>query len=78
MLAARATGVGDFWIITRHILPQVFSHIIVVMTITIPIMILAESALGFLGLGIKPPMASWGTLLAGRAEHPDSQTSTHG
>ena len=63
VLAARATGVGDFQIIVRHILPQVFSHIIVVMTITIPIMILAESALSFLGLGIKPPMASWGTRL---------------
>ena len=63
VLAAKATGVNDFWIIVRHILPQVFSHIIVIMTITIPVMILAESALSFLGLGIKPPMVSWGTLL---------------
>ena len=62
VLAARATGVGGEQIIVRHI-PQVFSHIIVVMPITIPFMILAESALSFLGLGIKPPMVSWGTLL---------------
>ena len=63
VLAARAIGASDRRIILRHILPQAFSHIIVALTVTIPWLILGESILSFLGLGIQPPMASWGTLM---------------
>ena len=62
-LAARAAGASDARIIFRHLLPNAFSHIIVVATLAIPGMILAETALSFLGLGIQPPQTSWGALL---------------
>ncbi|MDE0098014.1 MAG: ABC transporter permease [Truepera sp.] len=63
VLAAKALGQNDFRILTRYILPQAASHIIVVLTLQIPTFILAEAGLSFLGLGIKPPMVSWGVLL---------------
>ena len=63
VLAARAAGASDWWIITRHLLPNNASHIIVVATLAIPYMILGETALSFLGLGIRAPMTSWGVLL---------------
>ena len=56
-------GVSAPVIIARHIIPHVASHIVVALTIAIPSMILAESTLSFLGLGIRPPMVSWGRLL---------------
>ena len=62
-LAARAAGASDWWIITRHLLPNNASHIIVIATLAIPYMILGETALSFLGLGIRAPMVSWGVLL---------------
>ena len=62
-MAARAAGAGHWYIITRHLLPGCYSHIIVIATLAIPRMILAETALSFLGLGIRPPMTSWGVLL---------------
>jgi peptide/nickel transport system permease protein len=62
-LAARAAGASDWWIISRHLLPNNLSHIIVIATLAIPYMILGETALSFLGLGIRPPMTSWGVLL---------------
>ncbi len=61
--AARAAGASDRRIIFVHMLPNALSHIIVVATLAIPGMILAETALSFLGLGIQPPMTSWGVLL---------------
>lgn len=61
--AAIAAGARDSRIIFQHLLPNAFSHIIVVATLAVPGMILAESALSFLGLGIQPPMTSWGVLL---------------
>jgi peptide/nickel transport system permease protein len=61
--AARSAGATDRRIIFRHMLPNAFSHIIVVATLAIPGMILAETALSFLGLGIQPPLTSWGVLL---------------
>lgn len=64
VLAARVCGARDARIIFRHLLPSMFSHIIVIATLAIPIFILGESTLSFLGLGIKPPMTSWGLLLA--------------
>lgn len=61
--AAQAVGASGRRIIFRHMLPNAFSHIIVVATMAIPGMILAETALSFLGLGIQPPLTSWGVLL---------------
>ena len=61
--AARAVGASDRRIILIHMLPNALSHIIVVATLSIPGMILAETSLSFLGLGIQPPMVSWGVLL---------------
>ena len=63
VLAARCLGADDRRIILRHLLPGCLSHIIVVATLAIPNMILGETALSFLGLGLKPPMTSWGVLL---------------
>jgi len=63
VMAARACGAGHERIMFRHIIPNVISHIIVIVTLALPEMILAESSLSFLGLGIKPPLASWGLLL---------------
>jgi len=63
VMAAKSIGASGRRIIVRHILPQAFSHIIVALTVTIPWLILGESTLSFLGLGIQPPMASWGTLM---------------
>ncbi|MCB0064348.1 MAG: ABC transporter permease, partial [Caldilineaceae bacterium] len=61
--AAKAAGAGHMRIILLHMLPNALSHIIVIATLAIPGMILAETALSFLGLGILPPAVSWGTLL---------------
>jgi peptide/nickel transport system permease protein len=63
VMAARACGAGHWYIITHHLLPGSYSHIIVIATLAIPGMILGETALSFLGLGIRPPMTSWGVLL---------------
>jgi peptide/nickel transport system permease protein len=63
VMAARAANAGHWHIITRHLLPGCYSHIIVISTLAIPGMILGETALSFLGLGIRPPMTSWGVLL---------------
>lgn len=63
VLAARAAGASDWWIMARHLIPANASHIIVVATLAIPYMILGETALSFLGLGIRAPMTSWGVLL---------------
>ncbi len=50
-------------LITRHILPSLTSHILAVVTLALPTMIVAETALSFLGIGLKPPVVSWGVLL---------------
>jgi len=63
VLAARSFGANHRHIITRHLIPNCMSHIIVVATLSIPNMILGETALSFLGLGLRPPMTSWGVLL---------------
>lgn len=62
-LAAKSFGAKDSRIMFRHLLPGTMSHVIVIATLSIPGMILAETALSFLGLGIRPPLVSWGTLL---------------
>ncbi len=61
--AAKSSGASDFYIIVRHLIPNSLSHIIVVATLQVPGMILGEASLSFLGLGIQPPMTSWGVLL---------------
>lgn len=61
--AALAAGASDARIIFIHMLPNASSHIIVVAALAVPGMILGETALSFLGLGILPPMVSWGALL---------------
>ncbi len=63
VLAARFDGVSEFRIIMRHMVPSFTSHIIAAITLAIPGMILAETALSFLGLGLQPPVVSWGVLL---------------
>lgn len=65
--AARAAGLGRGGIIARHIVPNLLGPVVVYVTLTIPAVILAESFLSFLGLGVQPPMASLGTLIAGGA-----------
>ena len=62
-LAARGAGVSDMRIITKHLLPGFTSHLIVSITFSVPGMILSETALSFIGVGIQPPAVSWGTLL---------------
>ncbi len=63
VLAAREMGASHLHIIFRHLYPNVLSHVIVVLTLTIPGIILAESMLSFLGIGIQPPLVSWGILM---------------
>jgi len=61
--AARSIGVSKWKIMMRHILPNCIPSLIVLFTLNIPSAILSESALGFLGLGIEKPMASWGLMV---------------
>jgi len=61
--AAIAVGATDSRIITRHILPNVLSHVIVSITLAVPSVVLLESFLGFLGFAVKPPLISWGLML---------------
>ncbi len=63
VLAAKEMGASDNRIIFIHLLPNTLSHIIVVLTLTIPTIILAESFLSFLGIGIQEPLVSWGTMM---------------
>ncbi|MDR3607969.1 MAG: ABC transporter permease [Oligoflexia bacterium] len=62
--SARALGLGNARIIFRHVVPNLWGPIIVSLTLQIPTNIMAESFLSFLGLGIRPPLSSWGTLAA--------------
>lgn len=63
VLAARLAGASETRVITRHMLPAMTSYIIAAMTLAVPEMILGETALSFLGLGLRPPVVSWGVLL---------------
>lgn len=62
-VAARLAGASQWRIMTRHLLPSFMSHIIVSLTLSVPGMILGETALSFLGLGLRAPITSWGVLL---------------
>jgi peptide/nickel transport system permease protein len=63
ILAAKEMGASDWRIILIHLYPNMLSHIIVIMTLTIPGVILAESFLSFLGIGITEPLISWGLMM---------------
>jgi peptide/nickel transport system permease protein len=63
-LYAESSGASSFRIVRKHMIPNLASHILVTATLAIPITILGESALSFLGLGVRPPMVSWGLLLS--------------
>jgi oligopeptide transport system permease protein len=65
--AAQAAGVSRFSIIRRHIIPNVLGPVVVYVTLTIPVVILAESFLSFLGLGVQEPLTSLGNLIANGA-----------
>lgn len=66
--AARAAGLSQGSIIAKHIIPNLLGPVVVYVTLTIPAVILAESFLSFLGLGVQPPMASLGSLIANGAQ----------
>ena len=74
VLAAQLAGGSDKRIIFKHLIPSATSHIVVIATLQVPNMILAETALTFLGIGIRPPLVSWGTLLQ---EAQNIQTLAH-
>ncbi|NLJ86616.1 MAG: ABC transporter permease [Firmicutes bacterium] len=63
VIAARLDGCSELRIILRHMIPSFTSHMIAAMTLRIPDMILAETSLSFLGLGLRSPVVSWGVLL---------------
>jgi peptide/nickel transport system permease protein/oligopeptide transport system permease protein len=62
--ASRTLGAKPHWILARHIIPNIFGIVITYLALTMPAIILYESFLSYLGLGVQPPMASWGTLIA--------------
>ena len=64
VVAARLYGTGQLRIIFRHMLPSFMSHIIATTTLAVPAIIIAETSLSFLGLGLRAPAISWGTLLS--------------
>lgn len=63
VIAARLDGMSTLRIIMRHMVPNFASHIIAVLTLAIPTMIIGETSLSFLGIGLRPPIVSWGVLL---------------
>jgi len=63
-MAAKIAGANNWRIITNHLLPSFLSYIIVSMTLAVPWMILGETSLSFLGIGLRPPVVSWGVLLS--------------
>ncbi|MGZ8842417.1 MAG: ABC transporter permease [Pyrinomonadaceae bacterium] len=69
VLAARATGVSTPRIIFRHLIPNALGPVIVYATLTIPAVMLSEAFLSFLGLGVRPPRVSWGSLAAEGAQN---------
>ena len=67
--SARSIGASSLRIITKHILPQTMSYVLVAITLSVPGYILGESGLSFLGLGIQQPDASWGNMLKEAQEY---------
>jgi oligopeptide transport system permease protein len=69
--AARALGYSRLRIIFRHLLPNIVGPVIIYATLTVPAVMLLEAVLSFLGLGVQPPMSSWGLLINEGAEKID-------
>ena len=63
VMAARISGAGAGHIILHHLLPGFMSYIIVDLSVSFPYMIIGETALSFIGLGLRPPVVSWGVML---------------
>lgn len=63
IIAAKLDGLTNMEVIRKHMVPSFSSHIIASLTLAVPLMILAETSLSFLGVGLQPPVVSWGTLL---------------
>lgn len=63
VMASKIAGASDAWVIFHHLVPATLGQIIVVSTLAMPSMILAEAALSYLGLGLRPPVTSWGVLI---------------
>ncbi len=63
VIAAKLTGSKETRVVFRHMMPTMYSHIIAAVTLAIPVMIISETFLSFLGLGLRPPAISWGVLL---------------
>ena len=64
VLAARVVGARDVRILLTHILPNALGPILVIATVNVSAMILAEASLSFLGIGVRPPTPAWGTMLS--------------
>ena len=62
-MASRNFGAQNWYVIRRHMIPNFMSYVIVSITLSIPSVIIAETALSFLGIGLRPPVVSWGVLL---------------
>ena len=69
VLAAVSTGASDWRIMFRHILPNIMSPVIVISTFELPGLILTEASLSFLGLGVQPPVPSWGNMLSSSRDY---------
>jgi oligopeptide transport system permease protein len=67
-VAARTLSFGPARILFRHLIPNILGPVIVYATLTVPSVMLIESFLSFLGLGVQPPMSSWGVLIKDGAE----------
>jgi peptide/nickel transport system permease protein len=63
VVAAKLSGAKEARVVFRHMMPTMYSHIIASVTLAIPVMIISETFLSFLGLGLRPPAISWGVLL---------------
>ncbi|CAG9166597.1 ABC transporter permease [Cupriavidus pampae] len=69
VLLARLAGAGTGWILRRHIVPNLFGTLIVLATLDLGSVIVLEATLSFLGLGVQPPLASWGSMIAEGRSH---------
>jgi ABC-type dipeptide/oligopeptide/nickel transport system permease subunit len=70
VLASRCSGASDLRIVTRHVLPNAMTPILVLVTLALGIAILIEAGLSYLGLGIQPPAPTWGTMLQHAQSYP--------
>jgi oligopeptide transport system permease protein len=70
--AAEALGVKPVGILLRHVVPNLLGPVVIYMTLLVPQVIILESFLSFLGLGVQEPMASWGVLISAGAKNIDS------